>query len=66
MNRRGSFAALRLSRYAACARCRRDKPILEQIERLKCQGVFGLEYAPSIDQDVSLSRTLASISKRGF
>jgi len=35
--------------------------VLEQIEKLGYQGVFGLEYAPSIDDEESLRKTLAGI-----
>ena len=40
--------------------------VLEQIERLGYEGAFGLEYAPSMDQDASLTKTLAYMSKRGL
>ena len=33
--------------------------VLAQIERLGYQGIFGLEYGPSMDDEVSLRKTLA-------
>lgn len=37
--------------------------VLSQVERLGYQGVFGLEFAPSLDDKVSLVQTLGYISK---
>jgi hydroxypyruvate isomerase len=37
--------------------------VLSQIEQLGYQGVFGLEYAPSMDDETSLKQTLAYLSK---
>jgi hydroxypyruvate isomerase len=36
--------------------------LLSQIEQLGYQGVFGLEYAPSMDDEISLKQTLAYLS----
>ncbi len=38
--------------------------VLGQIEQLGYQGVFGLEFAPSMDDEEALTRTLAYLSKR--
>ena len=40
--------------------------VLEQIQQLGYHGVLGLEYAPSMDEEVPPSRTLACRLKRGF
>jgi len=37
--------------------------VLSQIEQLGYQGVFGLEYAPSMDDETSLKQTLACLSQ---
>ena len=37
--------------------------VLSQIEQFGYQGVFGLEYAPSMDDEASLRQTLAYLSK---
>jgi hydroxypyruvate isomerase len=37
--------------------------LLKQIERLGYQGVFGLEYMPSIDHEESVRRTLAYLTR---
>jgi len=39
--------------------------VLEQIEKLGYQGVFGLEYEPSIDDKESLSKTLQHLNPGG-
>lgn len=36
--------------------------LVREIEKMGYRGVFGLEYAPSIDDDVSLRRTLSYLS----
>jgi hydroxypyruvate isomerase len=38
--------------------------VLGQIEKLGYQGVFGLEYAPSMNDEESLKQTVAYMSKR--
>ena len=38
--------------------------VLSQIEQLGYQGVFGLEYAPSMSDEASLQQTLAYLSKK--
>ncbi len=38
--------------------------VLNQIEQLGYQGVFGLEFAPSMDDEVALTRTLAYLSTK--
>jgi len=38
--------------------------VLDQIEQLGYQGVFGLEFAPSMNDEVSLAQTLAYMSKK--
>jgi len=37
--------------------------LLKQIERLGYQGIFGLEYMPSIDHEQSVQRTLAYLTR---
>ena len=37
--------------------------LLKQIERLGYQGIFGLEYMPSIDHEQSVRRTLAYLTR---
>jgi hydroxypyruvate isomerase len=37
--------------------------LLAQIEKLGYQGVFGLEYQPSIDHDESVRKTLAYLTR---
>ena len=36
--------------------------LLRQIEQLGYQGVFGLEYAPAMDDEASLKQTLAYLA----
>ena len=38
--------------------------VLSQIEQLGYQGVFGLEFAPSMNDEVSLTQTLAHLCKK--
>lgn len=38
--------------------------VLSQIEQLGYQGVFGLEFAPSMNDEVSLTQTLMHLSKK--
>jgi len=38
--------------------------VLNQIEQLGYQGVFGLEFAPSMNDEVSLTQTLAHLCKK--
>ena len=38
--------------------------VLDQIEQLGYQGVFGLEFAPSMGDEVALTRTLAYLSTK--
>jgi hydroxypyruvate isomerase len=38
--------------------------VLRQIEQLGYQGDFGLEFAPSMNDEVSLRQTLEYMSKR--
>ena len=38
--------------------------VLGQIEKLGYQGVFGLEFAPSMNDEVSLTQTLAHLCKK--
>jgi hydroxypyruvate isomerase len=38
--------------------------VLGQIEQLGYQGVFGLEYAPAMNDELSLTETLAYLAKR--
>jgi hydroxypyruvate isomerase len=38
--------------------------VLSQIEQLGYQGVFGLEFAPSMDDEISLQQTMTYLAKR--
>jgi hydroxypyruvate isomerase len=38
--------------------------VLGQIEQLGYQGVFGLEFAPSMEDEISLSQTMKYLSKQ--
>ena len=38
--------------------------VLSQIEQLGYQGVFGLEFAPSMNDESSLTQTLAHLCKK--
>jgi hydroxypyruvate isomerase len=38
--------------------------VLGQIEQLDYQGVFGLEFAPSMEDEISLSQTMKYLSKQ--
>jgi hydroxypyruvate isomerase len=38
--------------------------VLDQIERLGYTGVFGLEFTPSMNEEDSLTQTLAYLSKK--
>jgi hydroxypyruvate isomerase len=39
--------------------------VVGQIEKLGYQGVFGLEYAPTLEDETSLKQTLAHLSAKG-
>ena len=37
--------------------------VLDRIEELGCQGIFGLEYLPSLEDELSLQETLAYLTR---